>query len=177
MWSECCLSGCSRRSRRTGRWHRWSRTRGWWRRWSSCSYWCTEHLVSRLPAESWTETQRERESFPIVTTNYICTRHKQIRGSTLLPFIRDTMSLWSNFYISMETALHCWTCSEAGCTQAIQSKSSKGLKSVFLKNTAVTLKRQEIKAKIYLGIKQMYYLYFILFIWIHENVKTSFMDL
>lgn len=58
MWSLCSLFGCSRRSKLTNRWRRWSRTRGWWRRWSSCIYLCIEHLVSHPHAVSWKETQR-----------------------------------------------------------------------------------------------------------------------
>lgn len=49
MWSERRPVGCSRRSRRTGRWCCQSRRRGWWRRWSSGSDWCTEPLVSLQP--------------------------------------------------------------------------------------------------------------------------------
>lgn len=74
-----------------------------------------------------------------------------------LPFIRDMGPI-----LTSPWKLHCTAepvlkqaALYTGC--AIQSKSSKGLKSVF--NTAVTLKWQEIKAKIYLGVKQMYYLY------------------
>lgn len=51
-----------------------------------------------------------------------------------LPFIRDTVGVWSNFKISTETALHGWNCSGASCTQATRSKRSKGLESVLLQD-------------------------------------------
>lgn len=137
MCSEGFLPACIQRSRRTGRWHRLSRTRGWWRRWSSCTDWCTELVVSRLPAESWAETERETQ---LSSSNHQLYLYQAQTNSNQhsLPFIRDTVGVWSNFKISMETALHGWNCSGASCTQATRSKRSKGLESVLLQDHHTT---------------------------------------
>lgn len=86
------LFGCSRRSRLTGRWHRWSRTQGWWRRWSSCTDWCTELLVSCPPATSWTETQRHLNIHPH------CKHQLHLHSLVeIQPFISDAMGLFLTF--------------------------------------------------------------------------------
>lgn len=113
------LIGCSRRSRRTGRWRRWSHTRGWWRRWSSYNDCCTEPRVSRPPGVSWIETQRREKK---------C-EEKQA-ATTSVPGTNKTLHGW--YYGSLVTSPWKLQCTYgAGQVQAIKwERSTTGLKSL-----------------------------------------------